>query len=125
MIRDADKLDIYYTVTRGYTQYKDNPGDFSLTLGLPDTPHCSPKVVARVLKGKSIDYSELETFNDLKLIQLGWIHDINFRPTIKRIKERNFLKTLADLIPNTPEIEQIKNNIFAYVEQRIAQDKQS
>jgi len=119
MIRDADKIDIYHTVTRGYSQYKNNPADFSLALGLPDKPHCTPKVVQQVLNGRSIDYSELQTLNDLKLIQLGWVHDINFTPTLKRINQRKFLQMLADLLPKTPEIEKVKQNIFAYVEQRI------
>lgn len=124
MIRDADKLDIYYTITRGYIQYKDNPAGFSLALGLPDKPNCTPKVVEEVRNARSIDYSELRTFNDLKLIQLAWVHDINFPATLKRIQQRKFLETLADLLPSTPEIQQIKNNIFAHVQQRIAQANQ-
>jgi len=119
MIRDADKLDIYYTVTRGYKEFKDNPSGFSLALGLPDKPYCTQKVVQQVLNGASIDYSELQTLNDLKLIQLGWVHDINFTPSLKRIKQRKFLEMLTDLLPDTPQIQQVKQNIFAYIEERI------
>jgi len=73
--------------------------------------------------GGSIDYSELQTLNDLKLIQLGWVHDINFTATLKRIKERKFLEMLAELLPKTAEIEKVKQRIFAHVNDRIQRDK--
>src|SRR3990172_3028578 len=123
MIRDADKLDIYYAVTRGYSEFKDNPSGFSLALGLPDKPYCTDKVVEQVLNGGSIDYSEMETLNDLKLIQAGWVHDINFTATLKRIKERKFLEMLTDLLPDTPRIQQVKKKILAYVNERIAREE--
>ncbi|MFC1634418.1 HD domain-containing protein [Planctomycetota bacterium] len=124
LIRDADKLDIYDVITRYYEQYKDNPQDSSLGLGLPNHPECSPHVVEKMLRGESIDYSELRTLNDLKLTQLGWIHDINFAATLERIKECRFLETLAGLIPITAETETIKQRIFSYVDERLKKNKQ-
>lgn len=123
MIRDADKLDIYYTVTRGYREFRDNPSGFSLALGLPDKPYCTAKVVEQVLNGGSIDYSEMETLNDLKLIQAGWVFDINFTAALKRIKERKYLEALTDLLPDTPKIRQAKQKILAYVNERIAREE--
>jgi len=123
MIRDADKLDIYYTVTRGYSEFKDNPSGFSLALGLPDRPYCTPKVVEQVLNGGSIDYSEMETLNDLKLIQAGWVYDINFTATLKRIKERKFLDMLTALLPDTPKIRQVNQKLLAYVNERLSRNE--
>jgi len=37
LIRDADKIDIYYVVIDYYKKYQQNPNDFKLEIELPDT----------------------------------------------------------------------------------------
>ena len=122
LIRDADKLDIYRVVTRHYKDQRDNPKHSVLWLGLPDDPVCSSHVVTKTMRGESVDYRTLRTLNDLKLMQLGWVYDINFVATLERIKKRGFLKMLADSLPNTPDIEGIKEKIFSYVGSKIRLD---
>jgi len=120
LIRDADKLDIYYTVTQSYLQYRDDPENFNLELEFPDTPECSGHVVEGILNEERIDYSGLRTWNDLKLLQLSWVYDINFIPTLQRIRQRGFLELMLDFLPKTEEIEQLRRKIFAYSDARIA-----
>ena len=115
LIRDADKLDIYYVVTQSYIQYRDDPEKFNLELEFPDTPECSEHVVEGILNEERIDYSGLKTWNDLKLLQLSWIYDINFIPTLQRIKERGFLELMLEFLPKTEEIRKIGQKIFADV----------
>lgn len=122
LIRDADKLDVYYTIITYYTQYRDNPRNFALELELPDQPHYSPKVVDAILRGQLIDFNRLQTLNDMKLLQLGWVYDINFTAALKRIKQRKFLQMLLDFLPQTSDIEKVKEKIFAYVDFRITQE---
>lgn len=124
LIRDADKLDVFYVVTNYYRQYRDNPDGFKLELELPDEPWYSPGVVEAILLGRRVDYSRLKTLNDMKLCQLGWVYDVNFTATLKRIKQRKFLQTLLDFLPKTEDILKVKEKIFAYVDSRLQQERQ-
>jgi len=119
LIRDADKIDALYVVTEYYKQYRDNPQEFKLDLELPDGPVYSAEVVEGLLLGQRIDYSRLRTLNDLKLCLLGWVYDVNFTPTLKRIKQRKFLEKLLGFLPGTEDIERVKEKIFGYVNFRI------
>ena len=121
LIRDADKLDIFHIVTDNYGRYKSNPEQFLLELELPDEPGYSPHVVEAVLNEKTTDYTKLRTLNDMKLLQLGWVYDVNFVATLKRIRQRKFLETIAGWLPQTEDIENVREKVFAYVDFRIEQ----
>jgi len=119
MIRDADKLDIYHVISKSYIQYRDDPDNFKLEIELPDLPECSPDVIDAILTGRLIDYANLRSWNDFKLCALGWVYDINFTPALKRIKQRRFLETILDFLPDTEDIRKVREKIFAYVKSRI------
>ena len=119
LIRDADKLDVYYTVIQNYSRYTGSPQQQRLEVEFPDLPEYSSEVVGALLTGRLIDYSKLRTLNDMKLCQLGWVYDVNFAPTLKRIKQRGFLEKFFAKLPNTPDIDQVKSKIFNYVDDRI------
>lgn len=121
LIRDADKIDVLYVVTDYYRQYADNPQGFKLELELPEEPIYSTEVLEGLLHGRRIDYSELRTMTDMRLCQLGWVYDVNFVPTLKRIKQRRFLEMLVDFLPKTEDIKKVTEKIFEYVDLRISQ----
>ena len=123
LLRDADKVDILYLTTECYAQYRDNPDAFKLEVELPDGPGYSAEIVEDILLGRKIDYRKLQTLNDMKLLQLAWVYDVNFTPTLKRIKQRRFLEMLVDFLPRTEDIRKAKDKIFEYVDLRIAQDR--
>jgi len=122
LIRDADKIDVFYVVTQYYRQYRDNPQAFKLELELPDEPGYSDKIIQRILRSQQIAYNELRTLNDMKLCQLGWVYDVNFTATLKTIMQRKFLEMLIDLLPKTKDIKRVKEKIFAYVDSRIKKE---
>lgn len=121
LIRDADKLDVLYVVTEYYRQYRDNPQEFMLEMEFPDEQGYSAEVVEKILRGRQIDYGELRTLNDAKLLQLGWVYDVNFTVVLKRIKQRRFLEMLIDFLPETRDIERVKGKIFEYVDSKTKQ----
>ena len=123
LIRDADKLDIFYLLMESYKQYRDNPKKFMLEIEFPDEPGYSPEVVQRILCGQRVDYSELRTWNDMKLLQLGWVYDVNFTATFKRLKQRRFLERIVDFLPRTKDTEKVRNKVFEFVDSRIKQDE--
>jgi hypothetical protein len=122
LIRDADKLDVFYVVTDYYERYRDNPEEFELEVELPDEPGYSAEVVEGILSEQRIDYSQLRTWNDMKLCQVGWVYDINFAPTLKRIRQRRFLEKMFDFLPVTEDIKKVRQKIFEYVDSRIARE---
>jgi hypothetical protein len=121
LIRDADKIDIYRVVVEYYEQYRKDPQSFKLEIELPDEPWYSDEVVQRVLNGERIDYRVLKTWNDCKLIQLSWVYDVNFAPTLERIKRRGFLEKLIDFLPINEDIGRVRRKVLEYVDSRISQ----
>jgi len=55
----------------------------------------------------------------MKLLQLGWVYDVNFVPTLKRIKKRRFLENIISFLPQTEDVRKIVEKIFGYIEQKI------
>lgn len=123
MIRDADKLDVYHIAVGYYKNYKTAPKSFMLELEFPDEAVCSPHVVDAVLNERSIDYKSLRTLNDMLLCQLGWVYDINFAASLRRIKDRKYLETLLGYLPRTEEAAKVGQKILSYVDGRLAQTK--
>jgi len=118
LLRDADKLDVLFVVTTYLKQYTHNPDEFMLEMEFPDEPCCSAEVVEAILNEQLIDYSSLRTLNDFKLMQLGWVYDVNFTATLSRIKQRGFLETLLGFLPDTQQVCKVREKILAYVGSR-------
>lgn len=119
LIRDADKLDIYYIIVEYYGNYEQDPEGFKLEVELPDEPAYTKRVLQKLLSGELIDYKELQTWNDMKLYQLSWVYDVNFTDTFRKIKKRNYLEMIVDFLPETEDIKKAKEKVLDYVDQRI------
>ena len=122
LIRDADKLDALHVVIENFIEYNSDPEKFILEVELPDVPQYSQEVLDSILLGKRIDYRRLETWNDMKLCFLGWVYDVNFVATLKRIKEKRFLETLFDFLPNDDNIAMVREKIFDFVDAAIERE---
>jgi len=124
LIRDADKIDVYRVLIDCYKKYMANPDRFNLELEFPDEPYYSPHVVEAILECQLIDYSELRTLNDMKLLQLGWVFDVNFPETLARIRQRQFLEQIFAMLPRTKEIIKVGKRVFNYVNNRLDRAEQ-
>ncbi len=124
LIRDADKLDIFYVVIKYSKQYRDNPKQFTLGLEFPDRDGYSAEVIEAILSGRRIEYKKLKTLNDMMLCQLGWVYDVNFTATLKRIKQQRFMEEIFDFLPKAEDIDKVREKIFTYVDSRIEQGQQ-
>jgi len=122
LIRDADKLDVFYVATEYYKHYKDTQEKYLLGLEVPDKPGYSPEMVEAVLHNKQIDYHQVRTLNDMKLLQLAWVYDVNFTATFKRIRQRRFLEMLAGFLPETEDMQKVREKILSYVDFRIEKE---
>ena len=120
LIRDADKIDILRVVTDAFKQYQEDPKSLTLEIGLPDEPGYSPPVLDAVLNEQLIDYTELHNLNDAKLCQLGWVYDLNFAASLKRIDQCGFLEELFSLLPEDDGLQQACRKIRQYVDAKLA-----
>jgi HD superfamily phosphohydrolase YqeK len=114
LLRDADKLDIWRVVTDYYC----NNGETNntLQLDLPDKPRISKQNIEDLKEGRLVDLRNLETLNDFKLLQLGWVYDLNFERSYEILKEQGYLEKIFDSLPDTVEIHEVRNKIEGYLE---------
>jgi len=106
LIRDADKLDIWKVVTDYY--YRIDPKkNRAIELDLPDTPGFSEEVLQDLINKKIVDMKHIKNLNDFKLLQAGWVFDINFQPTLDCIKKRHYLEMIRGVLPESKKIDNI------------------
>ncbi len=122
MIRDADKIDIFNLLVWNYRVLAEEPEKFKLELEYPDTPECNPAIINAILNQQLIDYRELKTINDAKLLQLGWVYDLYYDWSLKKLHDRGHLQAIIDLLPKTDEIKQVTDRILDYTKNRINQN---
>jgi hypothetical protein len=106
LLRDADKLDIWRVVT-DYYHHKDGRPNGAIELGLPDTAGISERVYQDLLSMRIVNTKNVKNLNDFKLLQIGWIFDINFNFTMRCIKERRYLEMIREVLLETDEIQEI------------------
>ena len=118
LLRDADKLDIWRVVLEYY--HRSNPErNHVIEYGLPDLPEISDEVCDDLKKGRIVSIHHLKTLNDFKLLQLGWIYDINFIPTFRRVRERKYLERIREVLPPMERIDEIFAQVEQYMDQRM------
>nr|HID58967.1 HD domain-containing protein [Desulfobacterales bacterium] len=118
LLRDADKLDIWRVVT-DYYRHKDEKRNSAIELGLPDTPGISHDVYDDLIQGRIVDMTHLKNLNDFKLLQVGWIYDINFAPTFQSVRNRDYLGMIRDVLPKSEKIERIFSVVESYLDDQI------
>lgn len=106
LLRDADKLDIWKVVT-DYYHRKDGKKNTALELELPDTPGISREVYNDLLNKRAVKTKNIHNLNDFKLLQAGWIFDINFKPSLDMAKERHYLEKIRTALPESNEIDEV------------------
>ena len=112
IIRDADKIDILnLLVFESFeTLFKKKE-----IINEPITE----KVLSTMLEGKQIERKYQKTSMDDWASNLGYIYDINFKPSFKILKEKGYADKIIDRTP-TPEMEEIRKYINKYIDEKIA-----
>jgi hypothetical protein len=114
MVRDADKLDIWRVFIELIgTDTAEWPS--AAGLGLPHTPELSPGVLTSLERREMVRLTSLRTLNDFKLLQLAWIYDLNFAPSLRMVLERCVIDRLSETMPRTPDVERATENLRQYV----------
>ncbi len=111
LIRDADKLDIFNIFVERYKTKSQK----DYVIKLSTAPEINDLIYNKVLKKESINYDKLQTINDLKAMQLGWIYDINFKETIEIIKEREYIEIIYNSMEQNQRAEEIYQQLKKYI----------
>jgi len=98
LLRDADKIDIWRVVTEHYRDAGDNRNR-TVELDLPDIDGISAPVYKALMDGKLVQMADLRTLQDFKLLQIGWVYDLNFTRAFHIVQERKFLKAIRNTLP--------------------------
>jgi hypothetical protein len=119
LMRDADKLDIWRVVIH-YYYAKTEEKNHAIAIGLPDNPGISPEVLADVCAERIVLSKHVRNLNDFKLLQMGWVFDVNFVPTLKAVQRRKYLERIRAKLPNIPQVDEAYAAIVEVMQRRIA-----
>lgn len=112
LLRDADKLDIWRVVIAYYRQMHEQRSTV-IEMGLADTPGISPAVYEDLMSGQIVQMTHINNLNDFRLLQAGWVYDLNFPWTRKLVQERGYLDELRTFLPDLPQVEEIFSTLRA------------
>jgi hypothetical protein len=81
----------------------------------------NPVNIEDIKNERLVDLKNLETLNDFKLLQIGWIYDLNFKRSFQLLMENDYLGKIYNSLPKTVEIEDIKKQTLRYLEKNAKQ----
>ena len=114
LVRDADKIDIWRVVCEFYEGCGKERAD-AVSLGFPDLPHYSKEVIADIMDKKVAKLAYVRTLNDLKLLQLSWVFDLNYRSSFILAAQKDCVSRMAGLLPVTDDVSGAVSVIQAHV----------
>jgi HD superfamily phosphodiesterase len=112
LLRDADKLDIWKVALTEYEETKEGTDRF-VGLGLPDREQCSEKVLTALARHEIVKIEDVETLCDLKLLQIGWVFDLNYIPSLRQVKRRQYVERIAFTLPASKKIKTALHHVMA------------
>lgn len=119
LLRDADKLDIYKIALDHYI--KPVPGvKETLQDGISGVPVVAPEICACIKEGRSVPYRKIRSMSDFKMIQAGWIFDLNFIYSFNCVHQRGYLTRLRKELPDSDLVQETLDLVERYLLSRIS-----
>ena len=114
LVRDADKLDIWHVVIGYYKEglEKDNP---TIMHHLPAGKDVSTGVYKMLNKHDIISFSEVKSIIDFKIVQMGWVFDINSDKALALTIERGCIDEIYKTLPQTARINSLYQMLNEYL----------
>ena len=118
LVRDADKLDIFRVVYEAVEN--DHLRDYpEITLGLDLDGPVSPDLLEDIRNGQMGGYHKLKSLMDVYLVQVSWVYDFNYRPSLARMKQRMILKKLGKLLPPDSTVQDVVRSASRHLDERL------
>lgn len=116
LIRDADKLDGFRTIT----VYERDNKNLAYFKNKSDEPTISDEIYNNIINHKSVCKDNLETVLECQITTVGYItSDINFNATLRLVKENNYVDKMFEMIQETDQSKRIYNFVNEYIENRL------
>jgi len=119
IIRDADKLDIWRVFIE-ILALPEAERPSAAGLGLPETKGYSSEILPVLKQRRMVRLIQLRTLNDFKLLQLAWIYDLNFLPTLRLVRDRDIISRLAATLPRTDDVLHAVDAVRCYVDEKLS-----
>jgi len=118
LIRDADKMDIFRVLTEYYSK-RNGFVNHTLTWEMQKGTFVSPAVAKEVLGGKLVTKKNVLSEMDVKVMQLSWVYDLNFRPSVEYLVKNRYLESIYNSLPKNDLVIEIYRKIKVFAENRI------
>lgn len=120
LLRDADKLDILKVLSEYYVN-RNGQANHTLTWELPKGLAVSPDAAKEILAGKMVSKKNVISEMDVKIMQLSWVFDLNYKPAFEYISRSRYLEVIYSTLPKNDLVIEIYRKIKVYTENRILQ----
>ncbi len=118
LIRDADKLDIWKVFLEFFHE-KNNRQNNVFVFDLPDEPEYSNEFIEALQRQTMASMKDMKTLNDFKLLQIGWVYDLNFIPAVQVVQRHNIIEKIEAVLPQSKEITEAVSQAKDYVKMRL------
>ena len=88
----------------------------AIELDLPDTRGISTAVYEDVVNQKIVDARCINNLNDFKVLQMGWVFDLNFKPSMQALMCRGYINLIAETMSPSQELTRILEVIKEYTD---------
>lgn len=121
LLRDADKLDGF----RSISVYERANKNLAYFKNKSDEPIISDRVYESIMNKKSVYKYDLSTILESQIVSLGYItSDINFKTTLKLIKENGYTRKMFEKMIDTEQSRNIYNFVNEYIDRRLNDEKE-
>lgn len=114
IIRDADKLDIFYEEIEMFSLNKKDKMSESFV---------SEAVMQQFLNYKQVENTTIKTIADIVIRTISFIYDINYKESLKIVKEKDYINKIIDNYQynekTKKQMEHIRNIENAYIDEKI------
>ncbi len=119
LVRDADKIDIMYVINDAIVKdtIRDHP-EIILHIRVDGPPN--PALIRQIREHRTGSYENVLSLVDMNLLRVAWVYDINYRPALQRIIERQLLEQIFQTIPDTADTRQLVHEARAFAATRAA-----
>lgn len=107
IIRDADKLDIFYILVSRFRS--DSSTDNTVLFHLKPHPSAYTRTIMEAITSRRLGrYDEMVWINDFKLLLCGWIYDLNFDISREILLKSGLFESMLSVLPDLPEMVSLK-----------------
>lgn len=115
LIRDADKIDILKVLTEYYSK-RNATANHTLTWELPKGSSVSKAVSKEILDGKLVSKNNVVSEIDVKVMQMSWVYDFNYRFSFEYLLKNRFLETIYNTLPKNDLVIEIYRKVKMHSE---------